>query len=515
MIRERLAAAVDGLKISSKAGSSRKRTPIQVRRPPGSSHAHVFVSEILRQLGMAAAFKGADLTLRVPALRSWFVERLLDRLWAAYDETYQAQDDQLAHVRWFGKTLRPFLARLINERPAAARAILRFIRTWSQDVYRRNSGQQAGLATPCTVVIEPTDRCNLSCPGCYAKSSCDGSDLSFEQMVQIVEQVIDMGVTLITVSGGEPFLREKADRTITRLAERFPNQGFLVYTNGTLIDEPIAERLGKVGNVFPAVSVEGFEHQTDRRRGEGVYRQNRRARRLLAENEVMVGFSATVTRENAESICSDDFIELRIAEGDLFGWFFLLQPIGRSPRVDLMVTADQRAALREAVTRWRRQGRPLFLGDFWNDGPFVDGCIAGGKYYFHIYANGDISPCVFSPIAVGNILDIIEGRSEYSSLDDFVQRHPFFVGYREKQKLISNRAAPCLLIDHPELFRQLCWEVGYRPAKNMPPDYLEGPIAQAIDEVASEWDSKLSELEPLLPEKEALADSGGQTAAAG
>jgi len=463
-----------------------------------------------KQIRNAALSKGVYLAFRVPKVRSWLLEKLLDRLENAYERT-DSEDEQLMHLRWFGSTLRPFLERLVNERPAAARAILRFISTWTKDMYRRDKAQAAGKATPCTVVIEPTDRCNLQCPGCYAKSSVDGHDLPFEQMVQIVEQVIDMGVTLITISGGEPFLREKADRTITRLAEMFPNQGFLVYTNGTLIDEEIAERLGKVGNVFPAISVEGFEHQTDRRRGKGTYELNRRVRQLLAENEVMVGFSATVTRENADSICSDDFIDLRIAEGDMFGWFFLLQPIGRSPRADLMPTPQQRAALREAVYRWRDEGKPIFLGDFWNDGPLVDGCIAGGKYYFHIYANGDISPCVFSPIAVGNIFDIIEGKTPYRSLDDFVQRNPFFVGFREKQKLIHDRAAPCLLIDHPELFRDLCKNIPFKAAKNMPPDYLEGPIAKAIDELAAAWKALVPNLPPLPSERHAAEKAEKKT----
>ena len=381
-------------------------------------------------------------------LRNFALNKLLQRLERSYDET---EEDQraLMHVRWFGSHLGAFLHRLIDERPAAARAILRFIGTWIQGVYRRDA-QQTGLATPCTVVIEPTDRCNLHCPECYAKSSCDGSDLPFERMVEIVEQVIDMGVTLVTLSGGEPFMRERADRTITRLAERFSNRGFLVYTNGTLIDREIAARLGAAGNVFPAISVEGFEHQTNARRGEGIYQQNRRARDLLAEHSVMTGFSATVTRENAEAICTDEFIEQRIAEGDLFGWFFILQPTGRSLRVDLMITSQQRALLRETVYRWRQEDRPIFLGDFWNDGALVGGCIAGGRYYFHIYANGDISPCVFSPMACGNIFDIIHGRSKYSSLYDFVQRNPVFKAFRTEQADITDRARPCLLTIIPK-----------------------------------------------------------------
>ena len=454
---------------------------------------------------LGAAIKGAEWALRVPKLRDVVLDRLFERLSRSYDETVEDQE-LLRHHRWFGQRLRPFLYRLIDERPSAARAILRFVGTWIKDVYRRTGVQRTDRVAPCTVVIEPTDRCNLNCPGCYAKSTVSGSDLPYERLVEIVEQVVDMGVTLITVSGGEPFLRERSERVLTRLAERFNDHGFLVYTNGTLIDGEVAERLGEVGNVFPAISVEGFEHQTDARRGDGVYGQNRRVRELLAEAGVMTGFSATVTRHNAETIAGDAFIERRIEEGDLFGWFFLFQPIGRSPRPDLMVTAEQRAMLREAVYRWRQEERPIFLGDFWNDGPVVDGCIAGGKYYFHIYANGDISPCVFAPVTCGNIFDIIAGRSEHKSLRDFVQNNPVFVAYRREQARITDRTRPCLLIDHPEAFRRICRLGGCQPARNMSPGYLDGEISREIDRAAADWREAAAKLPPLPAEREALQE---------
>ncbi len=450
------------------------------------------LQEVLRK----AAFRGGDLVLQVPLLRDILLDRLLGRLAKAYDETEQ-DVETLRHDRWFASHLNSFLHRLINQRPSAARAILRFLSTWVSDMSRRDAAQGKGLATPCTVVIEPTDRCNFNCPGCYAKSTRDGSDLTYQHMADIVEQVIEMGVTLITISGGEPFLCEKANQTLTRLAERFFDRGFLIYTNGSLIDQTIAARLGCVGNVFPAISVEGFEHQTDARRGHGVYAQNRQARRYLAENGVMAGFSATITRENCEAICSDAFLDLRIDEGDLFGWFFLLQPIGRAPRPDLMVTADQRAMLRETILRWRNEDRPILLGDFWNDGPLVGGCIAGGRYYFHIYANGDISPCVFAPIACGNIFDIIEGKSDYASLDDFVQHHPVFQAFRAEQDKITDRARPCLLIDHPEVIRRIGGIESCRPAKNFPEGYLDGEIARTVDRIAAEWKAKVATLPPM------------------
>jgi len=447
-------------------------------------------------MGASTIARGAGLAMRVPYLRDALIGGVLRRLDRSYD---QVEDDSelLANQRWFGGHLRPFLDRLVRERPAAAQAILRFLGTWICDMQRRTEGVRNGRHMPCTVVIEPTDRCNLNCPGCYANSVADGHDLSYDQLRAIVEQVIDMGVTLVTISGGEPFLREKRDRVISRLAAEFPERGFLVYTNGTLINADIADRLAAVGNVFPAISVEGFEHQTNARRGNGVYQATREARVLLSERDVMCGFSATVTRENAEAICQDAFIEQRMDEHDMFGWFFLLQPIGRSPRVDLMPTADQRAMLRETINRWRAEQRPIFLGDFWNDGPLVGGCIAGGRYYFHIRANGDIRPCVFSPVVCGNVFDILEGRAEQASLAEFVRDNPVFRAYRRHQAEITDRNRPCLLIDHPQAFRDIARQPTCRPDHTMPTGYLDGEIAAAIDVAAEEWAERSAKLPPF------------------
>ena len=444
-----------------------------------------------------------DLTLtgarRIPAFR----ERILRRLSETLDRSYvESEEDQelLALQLWFGRALKPFLLRLLDERPRAAKKLVHLAYVWSRDVQRRAQAAERGVVTPVTFVIEPTGRCNLNCPGCYAKSTGKGADLSYDVLRRTIAEARRMGVTLVTLTGGEPFLREAEDATITRLAAEYQNLGFLVYTNATMINREVAVRLGEVGNVFPAISVEGHEKETDSRRGAGYYQGARRVREMLAEHQVMYGFSGTVTRKNADLLCSGEFIDRRIEEGDMFGWYFLLQLIGRKPEPSLLVTPDQRARMRDQIFKWRAQGKPIFIGDFWNDGCFVGGCIAGGRYYFHIYANGDISPCVFSPVACGNILDIIERRSEYRSLDDFVNRHPLFVKFREKQKEITDWRAPCMLMDHPEKIRSICAEVSsWFPANNMPKGYLDGGIARALDACSRAWCDALRDI-PLVPE---------------
>jgi MoaA/NifB/PqqE/SkfB family radical SAM enzyme len=447
--------------------------------------------EVIPGLALKAllALSGASFRFRV--FHRVFVRALGQRIGSALR---QNSDDAatLAHVEWFGAHLEAFFSRVVEERPRAARALLRFVSTYVEDVSRRRVSRRAGLPALATVVIEPTDRCNLACPGCYSAAGERGHDLPFETMVRVVEDAIGMGATLITISGGEPFLRERADGAVTRLASRFPGHGFLVYTNGTLIDDTIAARLGRLGNVFPAISVEGSQRDTDARRGGGVYGAGRSAREALAREGVMTGFSVTVTRENAGAVSADAFLDRRIADGDLFGWFFLLQPIGRSPRPDLMVTAGQRLGLREAVLRWRKAGRPVFLGDFWNDGDLAGGCLAGGRYYFLVRASGDVSPCVFAPVTCGNVFDIGGPAGEYQNLQDLVVRHPAFVAFRAEQARVSDRATPCLLIDHPDALRRVARATGCGRAANMPAGYLDGAIADALDRGAREYRLLLS-----------------------
>jgi len=460
------------------------------------------VAEQVRRLRDGLTRTAIDTTVNWAHRSAFFREWLLDHVASTLDKSYvdtEPNTGLLGMQLWFGRSLRPFVRRLVEERPRAAQVLVRLARVWAQDVRRRTAMFGGGVATPCTVVVEPTNRCNLNCPGCYAKSTRKGEDLPYDVLRQVIREVRDIGVTLVTITGGEPFLREAEDQAVTRLAAEFPNMGFLVYTNSLLINEDVARRLGEVGNVFPAISMEGHRPETDGRRGKGYYESARRVREALAEHEVMHGFSATVTCQNAELVASDEFIERRIEEGDLFGWYFLMQPIGRAPKPSLLTTATQRTYLRDQIYKWRVEGRPIFIGDFWNDGLLVGGCIAAARYYFHIYANGDISPCVFSPVACGNIKDIISGRGEYRSLGDFVNRNPFFRRFREKQREITDWRAPCMLMDNPEKFRQVCARGGWYPGNNMPDTYLRGEIADALDRASHEWTEELRH-QPIIPE---------------
>jgi hypothetical protein len=91
----------------------------------------------------------------------------------------------------------------------------------------------------------------------------------------------------------------------------------------------------------------------------------------------------------------------------------------------------------------------MFILDFWNDGPHVQGCIAAGRRYFHINANGDVEPCVYTHVAMHNIKDV----SLAEALDS-----PLFRAIRKRQPHNQNHLRPCMIIDNPHIFREVIEE---------------------------------------------------------
>ena len=143
------------------------------------------------------------------------------------------------------------------------------------------------------------------------------------------------------MSGGEPYLMKD---TWMRLWKKHPDMYFMTYTNGTLLDQRTVDELARLGNVAPAISVEGYQEETDRRRGAGVFERLSQSMDRLRKAGVIFGISVTYTRENAELVSSEEFLRYYIDAGALFGWYFMFMPVGRDPILYLVPTPEQRLA---------------------------------------------------------------------------------------------------------------------------------------------------------------------------
>ncbi|MCI2106367.1 MAG: radical SAM protein [Intestinimonas sp.] len=292
-----------------------------------------------------------------------------------------------------------------------------------------------GCNVPWAILMDPTSACNLHCTGCWAAEYGNKLNMDYNTLDNIIRQGTETGTFMYIYSGGEPLVRKN---DIIKLCQAHPDCMFLAFTNATLIDEAFADEMLRVKNFIPAISIEGFEAETDFRRGKGTYAAVARAMSILKAKHLPFGASCCYTSKNVDTIGSEEYFDDLIEKGCLFAWFFTYMPVGHGAPTDLMATADQRKFMYDQVRKFRKT-KPLFTMDFWNDGEYVNGCIAGGRNYLHINANGDIEPCAFIHYSDSNI-------HTHTLLQAY--QNPLFMQYHDHQPFSPNHLRPCPLLDN-------------------------------------------------------------------
>ncbi len=340
---------------------------------------------------------------------------------------------------------------------------------------------------PWAILLDPTSACNLHCIGCWAAEYGNKLNLTFEEMDSIITQGKDMGCYVYLFTGGEPLVRKD---DIIRLCEKHNDCVFSTFTNGTLIDEKFADEMLRVKNFMPAISLEGMEEATDSRRGKGTFAKVIRAMDLLRERKLLYGVSSCYTSVNYDSITSEEYYDMLIEKGAYFIWYFHYLPVGNDAAPELLPTPEQRELVYRRIREYRRK-KPLFAIDFQNDGEFVGGCIAGGRRYFHINANGDMDPCAFIHYSDSNIREktLLEGM-----------RSPLFQAYHDGQPFNENMFQPCPMLENPTRLREMVEKSGAHSTDLQSPESADHLCAKC-DAYAACWKPKADELWEEIPEE--------------
>lgn len=326
-----------------------------------------------------------------------------------------------------------------------------------------------GSEPPGFLTISPGALCNLNCSGCYANSSSEKKKkLNYRTVSRIVrEQKESWGSNFTVISGGEPLLWQDEGKTVFDLAKEHSDTFFLMYTNGNLITPAMAQKFAEVGNITPAISVEGYEEETDKRRGKGVHKKIIQAFENLRLVGVPYGISATVTRENVETIMSDKFFDYYLYEqGALYCWMFQYMPIGRDVDFNNMVTPEQRISMYKKTWKLIRE-KKMFIADFWNSGTTSNGCVSAGVHggYVYIDWNGNVMPCVFNPYYTHNINEIYANGGTlddtlFSKLFEGIRKWQDQYAFNTSPDQMGNIIAPCVIRDHFDILYPLIRESG-------------------------------------------------------
>ncbi len=410
-------------------------------------------------------------------------EENLDKLFALIKKTVKKDEDNLARVERVqelyetNQAIHKLVISIIKD--SNKKCIDKFFTNffsnavWYGMPKREQFFQDTGIKTPFTILMSPSMRCNLRCTGCYASSYSKEDDIPKEEVDRIIGEARDLGIYFFVILGGEPFFNDY----MLDIYKKYNDCMFVPFSNATLFDEKLADKIKELGNLIPMFSVEGFEEETDKRRGKGVFKKVMHAMELLKERGVLFGVSTATSRYNIDTVTSNEFIDMLIEKGAKMGWYFLFMPVGKDPDVNAMLTPEQRIRLGEKI-REIRETKPYFTIDFFNDAPYVGGCIAG-KYYCHINSKEEVEPCIFAHFAVDNL----KGKK---LVDVF--KSDFFKELRSRQPYNKNLLLPCMMIDNTNEIREVAKKTGARPTDEGARMMLEDlEFQNKLDKVSQEY----------------------------
>jgi radical SAM protein with 4Fe4S-binding SPASM domain len=291
---------------------------------------------------------------------------------------------------------------------------------------------------PLMIVWNTTKQCNLHCKHCYANAGPKSPDeLTLEQKLKVIDMFDEAGVTMIAFSGGEPLMSPD----FWKIAEYASKKGMYttIATNGTLLTKGIVDRLADVGIKYIEISLDSADPEVHNEfRGQPLAweRTVEGIKNVVAKGVFDNAIATTATKYNYKKM--DEMLDLAIQLKVKRFIVFNFVPTGRGKEIinEDLTPKEREELLTFLYDKWQAKVGP----DIFSTSPeysriginkvlegtgktyapthfatmetgsngiamaeFIGGCGAG-RIYAALEDNGDLEPCVFLPIRVGNVL---------------------------------------------------------------------------------------------------------------
>ncbi|RLF15097.1 MAG: radical SAM/SPASM domain-containing protein [Thermoprotei archaeon] len=288
------------------------------------------------------------------------------------------------------------------------------------------------LPAPFLIVWNFTNMCNLKCKHCYQRAEKPLPDeLTLEEKLRIVDELDKAGVAAVALSGGEPTIHPHFLQIVKALSER--EIYVAVATNGwKFADYDFLRRAKEAGLRYVEVSVDSANPKRhDWFRGvDGSWERAVKALENAVKLDMSHAMAVTITKFNLNEV--KDILDLAESIGVRRVVFFNFIPVGRGVAITNLDLdpVEREKFLRKAYKEMKRRGleievtapqysrvvlqlsgkREISPTHFYTGADpairalaqFIGGCGAG-RIYAGIQPNGDLIPCVFMPIKVGNL----------------------------------------------------------------------------------------------------------------
>lgn len=343
----------------------------------------------------------------------------------------------------------PLLIRLLREIPlrllwkfviGAGLGNLRAIRRFEQR-------KKKGVVFPPFVFVSVTQRCNLVCKGCWTTGVKQPVDMSPEHLYAIVEASVSQGCRFFGILGGEPLLVP----WLLDFFDEHPTSYFQLFTNGQLLDDVVAGRLRRAGNVSPLISIEGGPASYAVRRGAGLaYGTALEALACCKRQGLVTGVATSVSKSNFSEVVTPAFLDDAVARGAHYVWYYIFRPSGPDPSFEEALDDAQVRSLRIFLLEQRRRCRQAVIIDAYWDHEGNALCPAATGISHHINALGDVEPC--PPIQCSDC-----HVSTAGGVVETVGGSPFLAAFRAT---VPGLTRGCVLMDHPAELARLAERCG-------------------------------------------------------
>lgn len=321
--------------------------------------------------------------------------------------------------------------------------------------------------SPVSAYLATTAVCPYDCWHCSLKNRKTGN-LSTEQWLAIIQQLHELGASIIGFTGGEPLARPDLPELVQ--AAQSGGAETIVFSSGALMDQEKTSALKRAGLWACCISLDHPDSkQCDQLRGmEGAYKQALESIRISKHTGFYTMIGTVATRSLVERKLYRAVYEIaRVLEVDEFR---LVEPMpcGRLSGTsdDMLLNANHIKELRDFHVRTNRKGRlPKVCAFNQIESPEIFGCGAGTQHFF-IDSAGEVCPCDFTPLSFGNVTEK-SLLSIWNTMNDAMvnpRRHCFI---QKHHRLISKYAEKGYPLP-PEISKEVCAEAGTEPF----PDYF-------------------------------------------
>ncbi|MBN2308158.1 MAG: radical SAM protein [Candidatus Hydrogenedentes bacterium] len=290
---------------------------------------------------------------------------------------------------------------------------------------------------PVQIAIEMTHRCNCACRHCYLEAGGERErpgELSGDAIIGMLSELIDRGACAFEVTGGEALMHPDFWDVYEYLASQ--KVLTVVLTNGLLVTEEVAERLGAIESGGIQVSLDGptAEVHDYLRQQPGCFDAATRAIRLFAEKtDLSVRVAMSIYRRNFDLL--EETVQLA---RELGATQFVSQPVTNNGRAfeegDRLALAPLEAwCAYESVNALFEEHGPEFFGHK----PPKHASLVLTRYLGNcgmasmsvaIDPYGEVRPCLMSPPALGFGNLIRESYDEVFSRSGRLAKLPYLGG---------------------------------------------------------------------------------------